>query len=51
MPTIVPINKEHKKHKIMRFDTISGALRLVDSLFLTGGLALGFWMSFGFFGG
>ena len=32
-------------------DTISGALRLVDSMFLTGGLALGFWISFGLFGG
>ena len=32
-------------------DTISGALRLVDSMFLTGGLALGFWLSFGLFGG
>ena len=32
-------------------DTISGALRLVDSMFLTGGLALGFWLSIGLFGG
>jgi len=32
-------------------DTISGALRLVDSLCLTGALALGFWMSFGLLGG
>lgn len=32
-------------------DTVSGTLRLVDSLFLTGGLALGFWLSFGLFGG
>ncbi len=32
-------------------DTISGTLRLVDSMFLTGGLALGFCLSFGLFGG
>ncbi len=32
-------------------DTISGSLRLIDSLFLTGGLALGFWLSFGIIGG
>lgn len=32
-------------------DTVSGSLRLVDSIFLTGGLALGFWLSFSFFGG
>lgn len=32
-------------------DTISGSLRLIDSLFLTGGLALGFWLSFGLIGG
>ncbi|MCQ2478063.1 MAG: threonine/serine exporter family protein, partial [Clostridia bacterium] len=32
-------------------DTISGILRLVESLFLTGGLALGFWVSFFVTGG
>ena len=32
-------------------DTISGSLRLIDSMFLTGGLALGFWLSFVLFGG
>lgn len=32
-------------------DTISGSIRLVESLFLTGGLALGLWLSFGLIGG
>jgi len=36
---------------IMLGDTVSGSLRLVDSLCLTGALALGFWMSFAVVGG
>lgn len=32
-------------------DTISGAIRLIESLFIAGGLAVGFWFALFLFGG
>ena len=32
-------------------DTISGAIRLIESLFIAGGLAVGFWSALFLFGG